>query len=79
MENSGAYHCFAPATSDTMRLMILGARDSDMRSLILLLVVIGIAGVVDAVIYDGRYRREASYKIQSMGDDVRLWVTRQIR
>ena len=23
--------------------------------------------------------REASYKIQSMGDDVRLWVTRQIR
>ena len=36
-----------------MRLMILGARDSDMRSLILLLVVVGIAGVVDAVIYDG--------------------------
>jgi hypothetical protein len=50
-----------------------------MRSLILLLIVIGIAGVVDAVIYDGRYRREASYKIQSMGDDVRQWVTRQIR
>jgi hypothetical protein len=50
-----------------------------MRSLTLLLIIIGIAGVVDALIYDGRYRREASYKIQSMGDDVRQWVTRQIR
>ena len=50
-----------------------------MRSLILLAFIIGIAGVVDAVVYDGRYRSEISYRIQNMGDDVRQWAGKHIR
>ena len=50
-----------------------------MRTLVLLAFIIGIGGVVDAVVYDGRYRREISYRIQNMGDDVRQWVGKNIR
>jgi len=50
-----------------------------MRTFILFVILIGIGVVVDAVVYDGRYRRDAGYQIQGMGDDVRHWVAKQIR
>ena len=51
---------------------------SDTHSLVLLLVVIGIGGVVDAVVYDGRYRREAIYQIEGMADDFRRSIVKRI-
>ena len=73
------YRCLAPATSDKMHFlgMILGAWD--MRSLILLAFIIGIAGVADTVVYNGRYRSEISFRIQNIGDDVRQWAGKYIR
>ena len=53
------------------------------RSLIALVILIGAGCVADAVVYDGRYRRqvfaEASYQGQSMADDVHRWIERQFR
>ena len=49
---------------------------SDTHSLVLLLVAIGV--VVDAVVYDGRYRREAIYQIQGMADDFRRSIVKRI-
>ena len=51
---------------------------SDTHSLVLLLVVIGMGGVVDAVVYDGRHRREAIYQIQGMADDFRRSIVKRI-
>jgi hypothetical protein len=53
------------------------------RSLIVLVVLIGIDCVVDAVVYDGRYRRqvfaEATIRGQSVANDVHRWIERQLR
>jgi hypothetical protein len=49
-------------------------------SLIALVILIGIGCVVDAVVYDGRYRRrvfeEARYQGQNMADNVHRWIGR---
>jgi hypothetical protein len=53
------------------------------RGLVALVILIGIGCVVDAVVYDGRYRRqvfeEASYQGQNMADDVHRWIAKQFR
>jgi hypothetical protein len=53
------------------------------RSLVVLVVLIGIACVVDALVFDGRYRRqvfeEASYEGWNMADDVHRWIAKQFR
>jgi len=53
------------------------------RSLVALVILIGIGCVADAVVYGGRYRRqvfeEASHQGQNMAADVHRFIAKQFR
>ena len=52
-----------------------------MRSFIAFVIFIGTAGVVDAIVYHGQYRREVLGEVtsqgQTMADDVRRWIAKK--